>query len=52
MIDFIAGLALGTAFAPFWMLLFNSYIKPLFTKEVATLEADVASKPTDTTKPQ
>ena len=32
MLDFILGVALGTAFAPFWMLVFNNYIKPTALK--------------------
>ncbi len=28
MIEFLAGLALGTAFAPFWMMVWNN-VKPL-----------------------
>ena len=26
--DLIIGIAIGTAFAPFWMFLYNKYIKP------------------------
>lgn len=32
MIDFIIGVAVGTAFAPFWMMVYNTYIKPQITK--------------------
>jgi cytochrome bd-type quinol oxidase subunit 1 len=32
MIDFVIGVAIGTAFAPFWMMVYNSYIKPQFAK--------------------
>lgn len=32
MIEFVLGLAVGTAFAPFWMMLYNSYVKPTFIK--------------------
>lgn len=28
MLTFIAGIAVGAAFAPFWMKLYNSFIKP------------------------
>lgn len=32
MIDFIIGVAVGTAFAPFWMLVWNNYVKPAASK--------------------
>jgi len=32
MIDFLLGLVVGTAFAPFWMMVYNSYVKPTVTK--------------------
>jgi hypothetical protein len=32
MIDFFIGVAVGTAFAPFWMAVFNNYIKPQIDK--------------------
>jgi large-conductance mechanosensitive channel len=32
MIDFAIGVAVGTAFAPFWMMMYNMYIKPTVTK--------------------
>jgi large-conductance mechanosensitive channel len=32
MIDFVIGVAVGTAFAPFWMMVFNNYIKPQIDK--------------------
>ncbi len=28
MIEFIAGIAVGAAFAPFWMMVYNTWIKP------------------------
>ena len=34
MIDFIIGLAVGTAFAPFWMTIYNKFIKPAIAKVV------------------
>lgn len=30
MIEFLAGLALGTAFAPFWMMVWNT-VKPVIS---------------------
>jgi large-conductance mechanosensitive channel len=34
--DLIIGIAIGTAFAPFWMMIYNKFVKPqvskLFTK--------------------
>lgn len=32
MLTFIAGIAVGAAFAPFWMMLYNSAIKPYIAK--------------------
>jgi len=32
MIEFGAGLVLGTAFAPLWMMLYNNYAKPQIEK--------------------
>jgi len=32
MIDFVLGVAVGTAFAPFWMMLYNTYAKPTVEK--------------------
>ena len=32
MFNFVLGLAVGTAFAPFWMMVYNSYIKPTVSK--------------------
>lgn len=32
MIEFVIGLAVGTAFAPFWMMVYNSYLKPMVGK--------------------
>jgi hypothetical protein len=32
MIDFVIGVAVGTAFAPFWMMVYNMYIKPTVEK--------------------
>lgn len=29
--DLIIGIAIGTAFAPFWMYVFNTFIKPTAT---------------------
>lgn len=26
--DLIIGIAIGTAFAPFWMMLYNKFVKP------------------------
>lgn len=31
MIDLVIGIAIGAAFAPFWMSLYNKYIKPTVT---------------------
>lgn len=28
MIEFVAGIAVGTAFAPFWMMVYDTWIKP------------------------
>jgi hypothetical protein len=28
MINFALGVAVGAAFAPFWMMLYNTYMKP------------------------
>lgn len=36
MIEFVLGLAVGTAFAPFWMMCYNSYIKPTVGKLFAS----------------
>jgi large-conductance mechanosensitive channel len=30
--DLIIGIAIGTAFAPFWMYLYNTWVKPTVTK--------------------
>ena len=30
--DLIIGIAIGTAFAPFWMMLYNKFIKPQVSK--------------------
>lgn len=30
--DLIIGIAIGTAFAPFWMMLYTKFVKPSFTK--------------------
>lgn len=35
MFDFLCGLALGTAFAPFWMGLYNNFVKPTALKVIA-----------------
>ncbi len=32
MINFILGVAVGTAFAPFWMMVYTTYIKPKLDK--------------------
>jgi len=32
MIDLVIGVAVGAAFAPFWMMVFNKYIKPQIDK--------------------
>jgi hypothetical protein len=32
MIEFIIGIAIGAAFSPFWILVWNSYIKPVVEK--------------------
>jgi hypothetical protein len=32
MINFALGIAVGAAFAPFWMMVYNSYIKPQIDK--------------------
>jgi large-conductance mechanosensitive channel len=32
MIDLIIGIAIGSAFAPFWMMVWNNYIKPMASK--------------------
>lgn len=32
MIEFVAGVAVGTAFAPFWMMVYNTWIKPQIQK--------------------
>ena len=32
MFNFLAGLAVGTAFAPFWMMVWNKLCKPLVDK--------------------
>jgi large-conductance mechanosensitive channel len=29
--DLLIGIAIGTAFAPFWMMLYNKFIKPTVT---------------------
>ena len=34
--DLIIGIAIGTAFAPFWMMLYNKFIKPTFLKYFGT----------------
>lgn len=30
--DLIIGIAIGTAFAPFWMMLYNKFIQPQIAK--------------------
>ncbi len=30
--DLIIGIAIGTAFAPFWMMVYNKWIKPTVAK--------------------
>lgn len=30
--EFIAGIAVGAAFAPFWMMVYNKFIKPTLVK--------------------
>ena len=30
--DLIIGIAIGTAFAPFWMMLYNKFISPSVSK--------------------
>lgn len=30
--ELIAGIAIGTAFAPFWMMLYDKWIKPSISK--------------------
>lgn len=30
--DMIIGIAIGTAFAPFWMMVYNKFIKPQVSK--------------------
>jgi large-conductance mechanosensitive channel len=30
--DLLIGIAIGTAFAPFWMMIYNKFIKPQLTK--------------------
>jgi hypothetical protein len=35
MFNFIIGVAVGTAFAPFWMMVWNNYIKPVVDKALA-----------------
>lgn len=35
MIDFAIGVAVGTAFAPFWMMLYNKWVKPHVEKLTA-----------------
>lgn len=30
--DLIIGIAIGTAFAPFWMMIYNKLIKPRLSK--------------------
>jgi hypothetical protein len=32
MFNFILGVAVGTAFAPFWMMVYNNYISPQIKK--------------------
>lgn len=32
MFNFALGIVVGAAFAPFWMMLYNSYVKPTVTK--------------------
>jgi len=35
MFSFLLGLAIGAAFAPFWMGIWNTYIKPMIAKFTA-----------------
>ncbi len=30
--DLLIGIAIGTAFAPFWMMIYNKFVKPQLTK--------------------
>ncbi len=30
--DLIIGIAIGTAFAPFWMMVYNKFVKPSVAK--------------------
>jgi hypothetical protein len=32
MINFVLGIAVGAAFAPFWMMVYNTYVKPQISK--------------------
>lgn len=32
MIEFVAGIAVGAAFAPFWMMVYHSWIRPYVQK--------------------
>jgi large-conductance mechanosensitive channel len=34
MIDFAIGVAVGTAFAPFWMMVYTKWIKPVVTSVI------------------
>lgn len=35
MISFVLGIAVGAAFAPFWMYVYNTYLKPIVSKVFA-----------------
>jgi hypothetical protein len=38
MLSFLCGLVLGAMFAPFWMMLWTTYIKPQIDKIVAKVK--------------
>ena len=39
MIDFIIGIAIGAAFSPFWITVYNSFVKPAALKIIAKFTA-------------
>jgi len=38
MISFILGIALGAAFAPFWMMVWTNYIKPVVDSVISKVK--------------
>jgi hypothetical protein len=42
MIDFITGIAVGAACAPFWIMVYNTYVKPIALGIIAKIKTPKA----------